>query len=225
MILIREEDKGNVLIDYKINDYGLNSITELIIKDKKAPSGVEPNASYRVDYYILDRDITYRETRSYIGTSVYVGRLGYSYFTPKSDSIKSDLFSYFKETSCFPTFVRAVETLTIIPDPYLRCLFWFDPVRGHQYDYYASCRMRTKDGWLLYIIRSNKIEADAYIAVFTEGKKHPYLIHIFNGQEVDAEPWNIDYEVRERNNRLRLKTYLYSNKKKEINSECFYTKL
>ena len=210
-IMVRDEVCGTLLTDYKlIFPKENNTHAELVVIDKHTPSSVEPGVSYRIDYYLLDRFISYKETQTYIGENIYVEQFGYSSYNSEIDSNKSDLISLFNTILYIPSFAKAIETLRTIPNHYLQDIFWFDPTRGHPYDYYASNKVKVKDGWLLYLIRGNKIEADSYIIYLSNKEKHPNIIHVFNGHEVEATPWNIDYNIKKGNNSFLIKTLLYS---------------
>lgn len=208
-IMIKDMIGDSCLTDFKINYYEGSNYAELEIKDKHTPAGSEPGASFTVDYYWLDRSISYKETHTHTGDRVYIDQWGYSVYSPSIKPKTPGLSDYFTTFSTIPDFRAASEKIKVIPDQYLKDIFWFDPVRGHRFDYYASCKIKIKEGWLLYIIRSNKIEADAYISIVHNNGRLSIPIHIFNGQFIDGEPWSLDYTTKETKNHLVVKTFLY----------------
>ncbi len=202
------------LVSFKIDAHKAESLNDVLIyvEDRRTPGNVEPFVSYRIDEYKLDKDFTY------INTCVYRGNLvetkhsdNYSSNDSEEETIEQNLLDYFETRTSIPSFSEALDCCKIIPDIFLFDIFSHDPVRENPYNIFGAIKKKIKDGWLLYIIRSNGIEADAYLCNYLEGGAPYSFLHIFNGSEVDRIAFDTDYIVS--GDKLTISNFIKENDK------------
>ena len=213
-LLVKDVIQGTSLVSYIIEAQNSKSLNDvyIVVDDRRTPGNVEPLVSYHTDKYKLDNNLTYTNTFVFIGDHTETDYYdNYSYNAYEDENSESDLFDYFVTRASIPSFEEALKCSKTIPNRHLFHLFSHNPMRDHPYNILGAIKTKVNDGWLLYIIQSNGIEADAFLCKYSEGGGPYSFLHIFIGSDVDLIPFDINYKVN--GNNLTISNYIKENDK------------